>query len=262
MNKRYAGEHADLFNSLGFEWDRAAIPENIPTHDVNRVCFRLQKMLAEYVWDASVLEGNPFTYPQVQTILDGITVGGHKLSDQEQVMNLAKSTKELLKLVKTGAFRLDKPTFTALHGIVAHEEALEWGHFRGEGREHHYTPHVGLGEAGAHVPPATQTGAPNLNAIFDQGIAALEQVSNPLEQGMAFFLFGALQQFFFDGNKRTSRMMMNGILMSKGIDAISVPAARAEEFNSKMVSFYVGKDGTEMMDFLVSCHPDRGILRR
>lgn len=55
----------------------------------------LQKMLAQYVWDASVLEGNPFTYPQVKTILDGVTVGGHKLSDQDQVRNLASSTKRI-----------------------------------------------------------------------------------------------------------------------------------------------------------------------
>ena len=52
---------------------------------------------------------------------------------------------------------------------------------------------------------------------------------------MAYFLFGALQQFYFDGNKRTSRFMLNGILMLNGVDAISVPAARLQDFNEKMV---------------------------
>lgn len=69
-------------------------------------------------------------------------------------------------------------------------------------------------------------------------------------------MFGSFQQFFFDGNKRTSRMMMNGILMNEGIDAISVPAARAHEFNSKMVGFFRLKNGDEMMAFMVSCHPE------
>jgi hypothetical protein len=50
--------------------------------------------------------------------------------------------------------------------------------------------------------------------------------------------------------------MMNGILMSAGIDAISVPAMKAQDFNEKMVRFYIHKDATEMMSFLVSCHPD------
>ncbi|OCA56429.1 hypothetical protein [Photorhabdus namnaonensis] len=50
--------------------------------------------------------------------------------------------------------------------------------------------------------------------------------------------------------------MMNGILMSNGIDAISVPAAKVHEFNEKMVRFYRSKDATEMMAFLVDCHSD------
>ena len=33
--------------------------------------------------------------------------------------------------------------------------------------------------------------------------------------------------------------MMNGILMSSGMDAISVPAAQAQAFNEKMVRFYL-----------------------
>ncbi|XBS71286.1 hypothetical protein ABK905_10265 [Acerihabitans sp. KWT182] len=52
--------------------------------------------------------------------------------------------------------------------------------------------------------------------------------------------------------------MMNGVLMSNGIDAISIPAAKAHEFNEKMARFYLGKDATEMMAFLVECHPEAG----
>ena len=72
---------------------------------------------------------------------------------------------------------------------------------------------------------------------------------------MAFYSFGALQQFFFDGNKRTSRFMMNGVLMSEGIDSVSIPAARAQEFNSNMVELYITRDATKMMAFIVDCHP-------
>ncbi len=70
---------------------------------------------------------------------------------------------------------------------------------------------------------------------------------NPSRRPPPFFLFGALQLFFFDGNKRTSRFMMNGILMSAGIDAISVSAAKAQAFNENMVRFYLAKDATVAM---------------
>lgn len=250
-----------LFDALGFQWDRSAVPTCIATHSLERVCFRVHKMLPEFVWDASVLEGNPFTYPEVKTLLDGVTVGGRMLSDQEQILNLAESAKRLLAMVRSGRFEVSKSVFTELHALVARREALEWGVFRGEGQETHYTPEVGLGERGHYTPLPTVAGAPELNRVFSDGIAAL-QVCKPFEQATAFFLFGALQQFFFDGNKRTSRFMMNGILMSHGIDAISIPAARAQEFNEKMVRFYLSKEATEMMAFLAKCHPDADQITR
>ncbi|MDR2207741.1 MAG: Fic family protein [Azoarcus sp.] len=244
-----------LFDALGFRWDRLAVPASVPSYSVERVCFRFHKMLPEFVWDASVLEGNPFTFPEVKTLLDGVTVGGRKISDQEQILNLAESSRRLLTMVRSGQFELSKPIFTELNGIVVRKEALEWGMFRGEGQEKNYTPDVGLGEHGRHTPLPTMPDAPELNRVFRDGVAALQECE-PFERAATFFLFGALQQFFFDGNKRTSRFMMNGILMSHGIDAISVPAAKAQEFNEKMVHFYLSRDATEMMAFLVGCHPE------
>lgn len=232
------------------------MPTGMQAHSVARACFRFHRMLPEFVWDAGVLEGNPFTFPQVQTLLDGVTVGGHKLSDQEQILNLAESCKVLMRKTKAGDFGLDKQTFCSLHALVAKNEALEWGHFRGEGKETSFTPDVALGEFGRYTPPKTAADAPELNALFLEATSALSSIDDHFERAAAFFLHGALQQYFFDGNKRTSRHMMNGVLMSAGVDAISVPAARAQEFNEKMVRFYVERDGTEMISMLASCHPD------
>jgi len=209
-----------------------------------------------------MLEGNPFTYPEVKTLLDGVTVGGHKISDQTQILNLAESSKRLLALVKRGEFALVKTIFSELNGIVARNESLEWGWFRGEGQEIHYTPAVGLGEYGYYEPLPTIRCAPDLNRLFSEAVIALESSCPPFERAMAFFLFGALQQFFFDGNKRTSRFMMNGVLMSHGIDAISIPASQVQNFNEKMVRFYLSKNATEMMAFLIDCHQNESQINR
>jgi hypothetical protein len=252
-----------LFEDLGFHWDRSQEPAFVPVHSVQRACVRFKQMLPEFVWDAGVAEGNPFTYPEVKTLMDGITVGGRRVADQEQILNLADSCKYLFELVRAGDFSLSRQVFCALHALVARNEALEWGHFRGEGAEGEFWPKVALGERGSYAPPATEPGGRNLIRIFERGIAALEaDVLTPFERARALFLFGALQQFFFDGNKRTSRLMMNGVLMSAGIDAISIPAARVLDFNAAMVRFYESKDGTEMMDFLVECHPEVDAIRQ
>ena len=252
-----------LFDTLGFQWNRESVPREVPRASLERVVFRFRRMLPEYVWDAGVLEGNPFTYPEVKTLLEGVTVGGRKLSDQEQILNLAESSKHLLDVVKNREFELDKSMFCSLHALVARNEALEWGHFRGEGVETQFTPDVALGERGRFTPLATEPGAALLNEVFAGGIHALKQnVSNPFERATAFFLFGSLQQFFFDGNKRTSRFMMNGVLMTEGVDAVSIPAVRAAEFNSRMVNFYTSRDATEMMAFVLDCHPEVSQIRQ
>lgn len=245
---------AALFDALGFSWTRMRRPPP-PVHSAQRVCHMLRRALPSFVWDAGVLEGNPFTYVEVKTLLDGVTVGGKRLSDQAQILNLAKAHQLLFDLIKNDRFSLSKEVFCRFNAVVSHEESLEWGCFRGEGTEKTYHAMVNLGELGAHHPPRTQDGAPELNRIFSAGVAALQAYApHPVERAAAFFLFGALQQFFFDGNKRSSRMMMNGVLMAAGVDAVSFPAAQAQEFNQKMVSFYDDRQGDEMMAFIFDLH--------
>lgn len=80
------GEPMQLFDKLGFKWDRSTVPADMPA-SVDRAIFRYKQMLAQFVFDASSLEGNPFTFPEVKTLLDGVTVGGHKLTAIKVAVN-------------------------------------------------------------------------------------------------------------------------------------------------------------------------------
>ncbi|MYG42218.1 MAG: cell filamentation protein Fic [Rhodobacteraceae bacterium] len=242
-----------LYYSLGFTWRKPVLPEK-PHGGKPRALFRFQQSLVAFVHDASSLEGNPFTYPEVKALIEGIPVVGHKIEDERQVLNLAESTRELFYLVENNQFSLAKPVSDRLHEMVAKMEALEWGHFRGEGEETSLTPYVALGY-GSYHPPPTEPGGGQLTKLYHGGLAALGEVRHPYERAMAYFLFAALHQFYFDGNKRTGRFMMNGELVSNGWDAISVPATRAQEFNELMVEFYQKLDGSDMMVFLYDCRP-------
>ncbi len=46
-----------------------------------------EKDKVDFIYNTSALEGKAMTYPEVETLLDGITVGGHKLSDEQQILN-------------------------------------------------------------------------------------------------------------------------------------------------------------------------------
>jgi hypothetical protein len=246
----------DQLRKIGFAWDSSAVPWNaMPPMDVPRAVARFEGQLAGHVWDAAALEGNPYTLPEVQTLLEGVTVGGRRLEDEQQVLALAKSTRMLHDMVQDGTFAADKEISDRLHGVVAPHEAIEAGHFRGEGLVRGGGT-VNLGEAGTFYATGCEDGGEELRVEYTRGLAYLSAIEDPVERAVAYFCFGTRHQFYFDGNKRTSRLLMNGILMSSGHDAISIPFSRRLEFNQSLVVLYADANATPLMQFIVDCRPE------
>jgi len=62
--------------------------------------------------------------------LQGVTVGGHKLSDQQVAVNQGDAWKRLFEMIKDGRFQLTAQCACELHRVAAKEETREWGCFR------------------------------------------------------------------------------------------------------------------------------------
>lgn len=192
------------------------------------------------VYNAVNLEGVAMTLPEVQTILDGITVGGHKISDQNMALNQAKAWEFIFNLVDAGRFQFNKETVLQIHNIACKEEALEWGRFR--------SGYVSI-TGSEYEPPAPMDLDNNWLAVEEE----VSRYSDVYDQAITAFLQMARTQFFWDVNKRTGRFMMNGILLAKGYPIINVPAKRQQEFNTLMLSFYSSNNMHAMNAFLRSC---------
>ena len=229
------------YKILNFEWtfDEKSVRDFYVGDDV--AYYRLKKLMPEFVWDITSLEDNPYTFAEVQTLLQGTTVGGHSLSDQKQVLNQFESLKYLLKIIKNKSFAFNQESILSAHRIIAEDEALKWGCMRdGE---------VRIGGTD-HKPPQAE----ELNDLHLNGICEINKIENVFERALVYFCFGSINQFFYDGNKRTSRWTMNGILMNSGYNYLTIPESRKLEFNESMVSFYDSKDATNIMRFLISCY--------
>jgi Fic family protein len=55
---------------------------------------------------------------------------------------------------------------------------------------------------------------------------------------MLLFLWGSLSQFFYDGNKRTARLLANGVLLQAGLPPLTIKAQDQLAYNAMMVTFY------------------------
>jgi len=192
------------------------------------------------VYNAVNLEGVAMTMAEVQTLLDGITVGGYKISDQNMALNQAVAWKYLFSLVSDNEFSFSKEVALAIHGIAGKEEALEWGAFR--------TGNVTI-SGSDYEPPSPKI----LDQIWIEIESEIDTCTDIYDLAVTAFLRMGRAQFFWDVNKRMGRFMMNGILLSQGYPVINVPAKRQKEFNQLMLEFYETGEMTAMNTFLRSC---------
>ncbi len=208
-----------------------------PNYELN--IFLAKKDKVDYIYNTSALEGNAMTFPEVQTLLDGITVGGHKLSDEQMILNQNRSVELLFDLLKNKEFSLSKEILLKLHMEVSKEEALQWGEFR--------TGNVRIGGT-SYIPPKSK----ELDNIFKKNKEMLGKITHPINRAISYFLLGAKNQYFYDGNKRVSRLMMNGELLSNGYPLFNIRVKDQLEFNKTVIDYYNSNNITNALKKLSS----------
>jgi len=208
--------------------------------DKRKALFIAHKLFAELVFDIAKIEGLPFTMPEVQTYLQGVTVGGHKVSDVEKLKQQKLGWELLIEMVKDETFALTKDTACAVQKEINQNEAIDPGGFR--------TGQKALPGTGYKPPQAGDLD--ELNNMLDDML----KLKDVREQAYRLHLDFARSQFFWDGNKRTGLLMLNGHLMSNGYSPLSIPAKRLTEYNAGMIRFYESGEYDEMMTFLKECH--------
>ncbi len=205
-----------------------------------------KRQLVEFVYDAVNLEGINFTLPEIQTLLDGVTVGGHKVTDQQVALNQANTWRTLFKLIENDQFEITVELVCSLHQIAAKEDALEWGKFRSGGVTITGTD---------YMPPQ----ADSLPDLFEKMVDEESKITDIYDRSIHLFLTMARCQFFYDVNKRMGRFIMNGLLLNHGFPAINLPAKRQLEFNQLMLAFYETGNQKQMNTFLRSCLDEKVI---
>lgn len=198
----------------------------------------VEKLMPDVVYNMAGLERNPFTYPEVKTLLDGVTVGGHKVSDERQVLRIRDGWQYVIDSVLNNKVSLDRRTFDSLSEIIAKEEALESGRFR--------TGEVRVGGTD-FIPPR----ADELEAVFSSELPEIiGRCGSRIDLAFEIFLWVSLNQFYYDGNKRISRLVANMILISSGQGILNVRIKDRLQFNILMARFYTTRDADEIFEFL------------
>lgn len=196
------------------------------------------RFLAKKKWDENVycgmkMENRAVTFPQTKTILDGVNVPNVRLDDIQAILNMRDAWRFVLDTIED---QITMEYWCKLNEYIARNEALEWGKLR--------TGRVAISGADYIPPiPAPETVRNELDQILSMDTSATERA-------LTAFAWGARGQFFWDGNKRTSLVLANKILLEAGAGMLTITEKHMERFNTLLLDYYNTGDAEELKKFL------------
>ena len=196
------------------------------------------RFLAKKKWDENVycgmrMENRAVTFPQTKTILEGVNVPNVRLDDIQAILNMRDAWKFVLDDL-TAPVTLEY--LCKLNEYIARNEALEWGKLR--------TGRVAISGT-EYVPPI-----PQREAVEAELAAIMTQDTTATEKALTAFVWGTRGQFFWDGNKRTSLVLANKIMLAAGVGMLTITEKHMEHFNTLLVGYYDTGEAGELKDFL------------
>lgn len=195
--------------------------------------FLAKKRLVQNIFIGAKLEGSNITIPETQTILDGVNVPSVTLDDIQTVLNLRDGWRYLLSHLDNS---VDLTYICKINEYIARNESLEWGVLR--------YGQVGISGTDYHPPiPTAEQVTQKLTEILNPATSATEQALN-------YFLYGTRSQLFWDGNKRSSLLIANKILIHGGAGILIIPEKKLNQFNHLLVDYYNTGDGEKLKRFL------------
>ncbi len=94
---------------------------------LNENIFLAKKELVHNIYSNARMEGINVTFPQTQTILDGVNIPNLSLNDIECILNLRDAWKYILNNINT---EFNLPFILKVNEYVSINESLAWGSLR------------------------------------------------------------------------------------------------------------------------------------
>ena len=175
--------------------------------------FLAKKVLVANIYNSVRLEGINTTYPDTKTILEGVNVPTLKLDEINCILNLRDAWNFTLTNID---LKVNLDFICKINSFVSRNESLEWGVLR--------------------------NGQVGINGVdYIPSIPVKEEVSKKIEEillednvtkrSIYLMLYLMRSQIFWDGNKRTSMLVANKILIQNGCGIISIKEENIFEFN-------------------------------
>lgn len=195
--------------------------------------FAAKRNIIDYIWKSAKLEGLGVTYPDTEAIFNGMRAPNVKVEEIVAVNNLKHAWQFLLDNLDVP---LDYPYVCHLNKIVGGDNlVINAGFIR----------RVPVSIGGTSWKPDMP-----IESQIKEEIAEVNTIEESTERAITMMLYLMRKQMFLDGNKRTSMLAGNQIMIANGCGVISVPIELQPEFTKLLVEFYESGDMEELKQFV------------
>lgn len=185
----------------------------------------LERLVIELSWKSSKIEGNTYTLLDTEKlILEHKEALGHDKNEARMILN----HKDAFTFAHENASHfknLTRANLEKLHAVLVKDLSVGFG-FR----------HGPVGILGSKYQPLD-----NVHQIIEavEMLArAVTKMTTPYAKALVALLGVSYIQPFEDGNKRTSRLMANAVLMAYGYAPLSYRSVEESEYREAMLVFY------------------------
>jgi Fic family protein len=205
---------------------------------VEQNIFVAKRNIIDYIWKSANLEGIAVTYPDTEAVYNGISIPNMKVSDIIAINNLKHAWKFVLENIE---YPTDFPFICKTNQIVG-----------GDNLVHHagFLRNLPVSIGGTNWKPDMP-----IESQIKEELADIQKIDSPTERAIRLMLYCMRKQMFLDGNKRTSMLAGNHIMIANGVGIISIPIEDQREFTGLLIKFYETNDMGEIKKFVY----DKGI---
>lgn len=190
--------------------------------------FVAKRNIVDSIWKSANLEGIAVTYPQTETIFQGLGIQNMKVKDINAIVNLKHSWEFILENIE---YPVDLNYICKINQLIG---------------EANVNPFPGLSMGGTDWKPEIL----DKEKVNDSLNKILESENSATEKAINLMLYLMRSQLFYDGNKRTSMMAANQVMIQNGAGIISVPIKYQEEFLELLVKFYETNNMDEIKELI------------
>lgn len=182
--------------------------------------FLAKRNIVDYIWKSANLEGIGVTFPETQQIYDGGNANNLTVNQIVTINNLKHGWEFILDNIE---YPVDYNYICKIHSTIGANLILEAGYMR----------KMSVRIGGTNWIPEV----PNEEEVKNK-IEEITKIENVTDRAITLMLYCMRTQIFNDGNKRTSMMVANQILIQNGKGIITIPIEKQEEFFILLVKYY------------------------